>query len=218
MNPRATAKAGNTKVPRHAASTDVRADRVRQAIKAAAFGLAQLRRIEDISVTDLVARAEVSRQAFYNHFVDRDDAVFQAVRDSMESALTEIVRDSPADRPSKADNERITAQLMVWMSDHSVLVRNLTGSGVSERLVEYTRDLARVMTEAALERINTPMPPLTRWMVTEYVVGGSVGLMWAALDVSPPLSAAQYIRVLEALFPGDSTVLRPAEMVEDPQA
>src|SRR5215208_3094032 len=59
-------------------SVDPRAERVRARIREAAFELAHERPVDQLTVGDVVARAEVSRQAFYQHFRDRDDAVATA--------------------------------------------------------------------------------------------------------------------------------------------
>ena len=65
-------------MPTRTDSADPRATRVRERIKEAAFALVEQHRVEDISVRDVVTAAEVSRQVFYGHFRDRDDAVAQA--------------------------------------------------------------------------------------------------------------------------------------------
>lgn len=45
------------------------------------------RRVDEITVGDLVARAGVSRQVFYRHFRDRDDAVALAVTGAFAAAV-----------------------------------------------------------------------------------------------------------------------------------
>ena len=59
-------------------SVDPRAERVRTRLREAAFALAHERPVDRLTVGDIVARAEVSRQVFYQHFRDRDDAVATA--------------------------------------------------------------------------------------------------------------------------------------------
>ena len=49
-------------------SADPRAERVRTLLRDAAFALAHERPVDEITVGDLVARAGVSRQVFYQHF------------------------------------------------------------------------------------------------------------------------------------------------------
>ena len=59
-------------------SVDPRAERVRTRLREAAFALAHERPVDQMTVGDIVARASVSRQVFYQHFTDRDDAVATA--------------------------------------------------------------------------------------------------------------------------------------------
>src|SRR5258705_12236924 len=59
-------------------SVDPRAERVRTRLREAAFALAHERQVDEMTVGDIVARASVSRQVFYQHFRDRDDAVATA--------------------------------------------------------------------------------------------------------------------------------------------
>ena len=56
-------------------SVDPRAARVRTRLREAAFALVHERPVDQMTVGDIVARASVSRQVFYQHFRDRDDAV-----------------------------------------------------------------------------------------------------------------------------------------------
>ena len=60
-------------------SSDPRAERVRARLREAAFALAHEGPVDALTVGDIVGRAGVSRQVFYRHFRDRDDAVATAV-------------------------------------------------------------------------------------------------------------------------------------------
>jgi AcrR family transcriptional regulator len=73
-------------------SADPRAERVRSRLRAAAFDLAHERQVDQLTVGDIVARAGVSRQAFYQHFDDRDDAVATAFTVAFAAATAVIGR------------------------------------------------------------------------------------------------------------------------------
>ena len=62
-----------------AASLDLRAARTRRALPDAFFGLVQEVRYEDIKVPDIVARAGVSRSAFYAHFPGKDALLAESI-------------------------------------------------------------------------------------------------------------------------------------------
>jgi AcrR family transcriptional regulator len=174
----------------------------------AALELADQRRIEEISVTDLVRCAGVSRQTFYNHFRDRDDAVYWAVRQALEERLALIERDSPPEHPSKRDNEMISAQLFLWLREHEGLIRNLYPSTAHQCLVDYTRDIARISAEAALDRVPGEMSPILREWSLRYIIGGSLGVLWEhGGQPMPSLSVEELVELQEAVFP--TTVLTP---------
>ena len=116
-----------------ATSADPRAERVRGQMKEAALALVHSRRIEAISVSDIVQRAAVSRQAFYQHFRDRDDAAATAVIEAFSGSIGR--RESFEAREPRA---RI-AWLIRHVAEHSYLYRNLYPSVVSQRVAEAFR-------------------------------------------------------------------------------
>src|SRR5260370_16042723 len=71
-------------------SIDPRAERVRTRLREAAFALAHERPVDQMTVGDIVARASVSRQVFYQHFTDRDDAVATAFNVAFAAATADI--------------------------------------------------------------------------------------------------------------------------------
>ena len=75
-------------------SVDPRAERVRTRLREAAFALAHERPVDQLTVGDIVARAEVSRQVFYQHFRDRDDAVATAFTVAFAAATADIGGDA----------------------------------------------------------------------------------------------------------------------------
>ncbi|MGO2750856.1 MAG: TetR/AcrR family transcriptional regulator [Pseudoclavibacter sp.] len=84
-------------------STDPRAVRARGAIMEATLRLLETNAAGDISVGDIASRAGVSRQAFYSHFTDRQQAIALSVRD-------DILR---ATRPAPESEEIVTVSTLV---------------------------------------------------------------------------------------------------------
>jgi AcrR family transcriptional regulator len=77
-------------------SVDPRAERVRGKLREAAFALAHEEPVDRLTVGDIVDRAEVSRQVFYRHFHDRDDAIAYAFTVAFASATGDIDADPRA--------------------------------------------------------------------------------------------------------------------------
>lgn len=122
--------------PARSQSADPRAVRVRIKIRSAAMELAEQRRVEDIGVADITARAGVSRQVFYQHFRDRDEAIAAAVSAELQAAL-----DGSASA-SKSPLERIHL-MCEYAAAHGVLFRNLYFSTASQRIANEVREVLR---------------------------------------------------------------------------
>ena len=146
-------------------SSDPRAERVRARLRDAAFALAHERPVDQLTVGDLVHRAEVSRQVFYQHFTDRDDAVAAAVTAAFATATA-----SP-DGDASARIERLFA----FAAEHRRMYRNIVPSAVTQRVVTAFRDelvpLCDEIAAAAMPAVSTiaGVPPEA---VTRFLVGG----------------------------------------------
>lgn len=146
-------------------SADPRAERVRTLLRDAAFALAHERPVDQITVGDLVARAGVSRQVFYQHFSDRDDAVATAVAVAFAAASADIEGDA---------RERIT-RLFDFAAEHRAMYRNVVPSAVTQRVVAAFRaELLPACEEMAANAMPvvgsiTDIPPES---VSRFLVGG----------------------------------------------
>jgi AcrR family transcriptional regulator len=146
-------------------SADPRAERVRTLLRDAAFELAHERPVDQITVGDLVARAGVSRQVFYQHFSDRDDAVATAVAVAFAAASADIEGDA---------RQRIT-RLFDFAAEHRAMYRNVVPSAVTQRVVAAFRaELLPACEEMAANAMPvvgsiTDIPPES---VSRFLVGG----------------------------------------------
>jgi len=146
-------------------SADPRAERVRTRLREAAFALAHERPVDELTVGDIVARAQVSRQVFYQHFTDRDDAVATAFTVAFAAATTEDGGDPRA---------RIL-RLFDFAAEHRSMYRNIVPSAVTQRVV----NAFRIELQPACEEIATqgmpvvsPIAGLTPESVSRFLVGG----------------------------------------------
>ena len=110
-------------------SVDPRAERVRTLLRDAAFALAHERPVDQITVADLVARAGVSRQVFYQHFTDRDDAVASAFTLTFAAATADI------------DGEPRSRILRIFdlAAAHRAMYHNVVPSAVTQQVVAAFR-------------------------------------------------------------------------------
>jgi AcrR family transcriptional regulator len=146
-------------------SVDPRAERVRARLREAAFALAHERPVDQLTVGDIVARAEVSRQVFYQHFRDRDDAVATAFTVAFAAATADIGGDARA---------RIL-RLFDFAAEHRSMYRNVVSSAVTQRVVTaYRAELVPACEEIATQGmpVVTRIASLTPESVTRFLVGG----------------------------------------------
>jgi AcrR family transcriptional regulator len=148
-----------------ARSNDPRAERVRARLREAAFALAHERPVDELTVGDIVARAEVSRQVFYQHFTDRDDAVASAFTVAFAAATADISADARA---------RIL-RLFDFAVEHRSMYRNIVPSAVTQRVVTAFRaELQPACEEIATHGmpVVSPIASLTPESVSRFLVGG----------------------------------------------
>jgi AcrR family transcriptional regulator len=146
-------------------SADPRAERVRTRLREAAFALVHERPVDQMTVGDIVARAEVSRQVFYQHFHDRDDAVATAFTAAFAAATADIGGDA---------RSRIL-RLFDFAAEHRSMYRNVVPSAVVQRVVTAFRAelLAPCEEIATLAMpVVSPIASLTPDAVTRFLVGG----------------------------------------------
>jgi AcrR family transcriptional regulator len=146
-------------------SVDPRAERVRARLRDAAFALAHEQPVDRLTVGDIVARAGVSRQVFYQHFRDRDDAVAFAFSAAFASATADLACEPGA---------RILA-LFDFAARHRAMYRNIVPSAVTQRVIAAFRaELAPACEEiatAGMPAVST-VASLTPEAVTRFLVGG----------------------------------------------
>jgi len=146
-------------------SVDPRAERVRTLLREAAFDLAHEGQVDRLTVGDIVARASVSRQVFYQHFTDRDDAVATAFTVAFAAATADIGSDARA---------RIL-RLFDFAAEHRAMYRNIVPSAVTQRVVTAFRaELQPACEEIATQAmpVVSPIASLTPESVSRFLVGG----------------------------------------------
>jgi AcrR family transcriptional regulator len=147
-------------------SSDPRAERVRARLRDAAFALAHEGPVDGLTVGDIVARAGVSRQVFYQHFRDRDDAVATAVSAAFAAATADH---------SGGDARTRILRLFDFAAEHRSAYRNVVPSAVTQRVVTSFRDeLLPACEEVAAQgmQVLTTVTSLTPESVTQFLVGG----------------------------------------------
>lgn len=174
-------------------SADPRAERVRALLHEAAFALAHEHPVDELTVATIVGRAGVSRQVFYQHFRDRDDAVAAAFAVAFEQATTDIGDDPRV---------RIT-RLFDFAGEHREMYRNVIPSAVTQRVVNAFRaELAPACAEIAAQGMSViaPMSGLTVEAVTRFLVGGFMEVLRSWMEAPDQRDASDLRERVTAAF------------------
>ncbi|TFV58041.1 TetR/AcrR family transcriptional regulator [Mycobacterium sp. PS03-16] len=157
-------------MPARTHSADPRAERVRTRIRDAALELVAVRAVDDLTVADLVARAGVSRQAFYQHFTDRDEAIATAFTAAFAAATDGL----------SGDGRTRILRLFDFAADHRAMYRNVVGSTVAQRVVSAFRDELLPACRRIAEDAAPALPAvaaLSPDAVSRFLVGGFVEVL-----------------------------------------
>ena len=169
-------------------SADPRAERVRTLLRDAAFALAHERPVDEITVGDLVARAGVSRQVFYQHFADRDDAVSTAFAVAFSAATADI------------DGEPRSRILAVFelAAEHRAMYRNVVPSAVTQRVVAAFRaELLPACQEMAVNAmpVVSSISALEPDAVGRFLVGGFQEVLRSWMEDPSPTDQSSDLRL-----------------------
>lgn len=167
------------RAPARTGSADPRAARVRDRLRRAAFELIEERRVERISVSDITQRAGVSRQVFYQHFRDRDDAVAQAVA----AAFRELAPDGEPEDP-----RAVIHRLCDFSARHADLYRNLYPSAASQQTANAYRDLLHPACVRLVEHLPNPAT------LADFVLGGIIEVIRLPAEAPGGEVAAESLR------------------------
>lgn len=144
---------------RRETSTDPRAIRTREALVGATIRLLGQQPAHELSVTAIVREAGVSRQVFYEHFMDRDAVVLAAGKAIFEPAYTSFVTDFD---PNTTYPEQV-ARLYNMLNQYEGAVRNLMDSAAQGKInrfvVEIMYNAVRAELEVHLKAANIEAAP-----------------------------------------------------------
>ncbi len=164
---------------------DRRIQRSRQAIRQAMIELALERGYANISVQDILDRANVGRSTFYAHFRDKED-IFIAEFDRI---FAEFQHRYGASTPLDAARAR---QLSLFICEHiqanRPLFKALWGKQGGQIVGRHAEKIFGLMARDALAGRQTPVPPEA---LAHHIVHAFIALLEWWVDQDEPYTAAQ---------------------------
>ncbi len=165
--------------------------------------MAHERPVDQLTVSDIVDRAAVSRQVFYQHFRDRDDAIAHAFTAAFAAATAHADKDP---------RTRIVA-LFDFAAEHRAMYRNVVPSVVTLRVLAAFRTELLPACEQIAEAAVIDHEGLTAQSVAGFLVGGLIEVLRAWMDDedAPDLHAriTAALDTVEALLALSSAVVTP---------
>src|SRR5690606_226871 len=183
---------------------DRRVRRTREALRSALIAEILEKGYAQVTVQDIIDRADVGRSTFYAHFRDKDDLLFYGLEE-LRTAF-DPARQDPGRSPTLAVFEHMHRSRQVWQA--------MAGRRGAEA---FLRQLHRLLSELLRNHLRTRMPegptqvPLEA--IVEFATSTLIGLgsrWW--LEQEPARSPQEMDRIYRRLTePGIRAGLRPAE-------
>jgi AcrR family transcriptional regulator len=134
---------------------DPRVLRTRQRLEDAMMDLAATKRLDDISVAELVVAAGVGYATFFRHYPDKQ-ALWNSVTESMIHEINERV----APMIERDDHGAAALEICQFVDSHRGIYRTLLAGGAADHTREMMIADARLMAERSPGRPAWNLPPM----------------------------------------------------------
>jgi len=161
---------------------DRRVERTRQSLSAALMLLIREKGYEELTVQDIIDRANVGRSTFYAHFDDKDDLLLhglQSLRRALEQDQRRALSGGTADDRGFGFSQALFEHADSQRDAFRCVVGRQSGAIVEREFRRLLVDLVRQDVKAMASREGERSAPLEA--VVQYVAGGLFGLLawWA---------------------------------------
>jgi AcrR family transcriptional regulator len=191
------------------AKADRRSTRTRRLLSAALIELMLEQRYDEITIQDIIDRANIGRSTFYAHYLDKEDLLvsgFTQVFDALSQEQHEDGKGASQALPS-------LARFFQHVQDHHQLYKSLVRGGGIDRLFKKSRQHMRRNIEQQLAELipagqaSAELLPL----VADYLSGAIMSMLTWWLDNEMPYTPEQMDVLFQRLVrPGVQTTLQIA--------
>lgn len=178
--------------------TDRRSQRTQRLLHEALMSLMQEKRYDNITVQDIIDRADVGRSTFYAHFQDKEDLMTSGLMH-----LMQILRKMVAE-PSATGEKRLlpTQELFEHVQENQNLFRGMVrGRGLElffEKGQEFWIQKLTMDLQARLPEGQQPAVPIP--VLAQFVAGTFVTMLRWWLDNKMPYSPKEMDEMLQQLI------------------
>ena len=173
---------------------DRRSERTRQLVSAALIELMLEQRYDEITVQDIIDRANIGRSTFYAHYLDKEDLMVSGF-----TRVLDTLGPSPQQR-GEGENQAppSLARFFQHVQEHHQLYKALVHGGGIDRLFKKSHQHMRRNIEQHLAELlpagQAPHAPLP--LVADYLAGAVLSMLTWWLDNEMPYTPEQ----MDALF------------------
>jgi AcrR family transcriptional regulator len=187
---------------------DRRSRRTRQMLNAALLALMLEDRYDEITVQDIIDRADVGRATFYAHYLDKDDLLISEFTRVLDTLIQQIDQRSPADQP---DLPSLTL-FFGHVQEHYPLYKGLARGGGIDLLYKKGHQRLRQLVEQRLQAAMVePAAPARLPFVADYIAGTILNILKWWLEHEMPYTPEQVDALFRQLVqPGVLATLRLA--------
>jgi AcrR family transcriptional regulator len=168
-----------------ATNPDRRSERTRHALGEALVALLQEHRYADLTVQDILDRANIGRSTFYAHYWDKDDLLASEI-EKMLNALIKRMQETPCTTllPSLGLLQHVQEQTHLYRA----LMR---GQGLDLVLRTLRTHLCAAVEERLRATPSLTLTPVARTVMAQSVVGTFLALLVWWMETESPLSAEE---------------------------
>ena len=170
-------------------SNDLRVRRTRKWLQDALIGLMKEKPFQDIQITELTARAQVSRPAFYLHFSSKEELLLSHVDVIFDEFHAEVSREIARDN---IDRKRFSIMLFQYWERYAETLRLVIQAENPDILLDRLKEYVGViMKEIAAKTRKPAIDPRLEEYIVGYVAGGAYMLLTQWVSNKMPFSAEQ---------------------------
>lgn len=186
INPRTATSSANQ-------SNDLRVRRTRKWLQEALIELMKEKPFQDIQIQELTARAQVSRPAFYLHFVSKEDLLLSHVDVIFDEFHAEISREIAR---GNIDRKQFSLMLFQYWERYAETLRMVIQAENPDILLERLKEYVGViMKEIAAKTRKPSIDQRLQELIIGYVAGGAYMLLTQWISNKMPFSAEQMGRL-----------------------
>src|SRR5437879_875681 len=164
-----------TATPSSNQSNDLRARRTRKWLQDALIGLMKEKSFEDIQITELTGRAQVSRPAFYLHFRSKEELLLSHVDVIFDEFHAEVLREIAR---GNTDRKRFSIMLFQYWERYAETLQLVIQAENPDILLERLKEYVGVMIqELAAKKRKPAINRLLHESVVGFVAGGAYMLL-----------------------------------------